>query len=1045
MTLEQTLQTATTHHKAGDLVDAERLYRSILSEQANHPDANHNLGVLLKQGDKADIALPFFKTALESKPNQGQYWISYIDTLMHLQQYDAALNILNQGQAKGLKGNAVDQLKERLNLKVKPSPESVDTPAKTLNVNATLARAKSHAKKGQLDEARRLYQRILEAFPQNQQAKKGLKALQKGQVDKKNPFVPPQAQIDAVISLYSQGQAQEALSASETLINDYPNTPLLYNISGACYKALGQLDAAIKRYEQALAIKPDYADAHYNLAIILKELGQLEAAVKRYEQALAIKPNFVEAHSNLGNTLQKLGQLEAAVKRYEQALAIKPDYADAHYNLGNTLKELGQLEEAVKSYEQALAIKLDYAEAHSNLGNTLQKLGQLEAAVKRYEQALAIKPDYAEAHYNLGNTLKELGQLEEAVKRYEQALAIKPDYADAHGNFGATLQELGQLEAAVKCYEKALTIKPDFAEGHSNLGNTLQELGQLEAAVKCYGKALTLKPDFAEAHSNLGNTLKELGQLEEAVKSYEQALAIKPDFAEGHSNLGVTLKELGQLAAAVKSYEQALAIKPDYAEAWGNVFFTARALDLSTTQNTWLDSNKKNLDAAVLNSIHFKILEYRLNAFTPHTVDDCFNDVLNALPLISHEEIQNPSPTHQNKKPELISDNMIALIHFGRSGTGLLHSLIDNHPEISTLPSIYFSEYYNADIWRGLIAQGWNKLPENFIKKFAVLFDARSSVPIPSIDKLIANLGKQEGMANVGVNRDEVLTVDQNIFCVELQKLMTDYLSLTPQTFFTLAHNAYEKALGNRLNKQTIFYHIHNPSTYAKLNFLRYNPEARLLMMVREPVQSCESWVKKEIKKPSGQVHNPIVAMLFDIDQIAFRRQDSIGVRLEDLKARPEATMAALCDWMGIQESPTLYEMTAQGKKWWGDPSSPDYTPKGMSPFDNSAITRKMGSVFSKQDQFILRTLFYPFSVRFGYVAENITEFKEDLKAIKPLLDEPFGFQEQLAENLSQDLDAITRSGPALYLRAALHDRWAVLNEFNDYPHMLKPLVIQES
>jgi hypothetical protein len=111
-----------------------------------------------------------------------------------------------------------------------------------------------------------------------------------------------------------------------------------------------------------------------------------------------------------------------------------------------------------------------------------------------------------------------------------------------------------------------------------------------------------------------------------------------------------------------------------------------------------------------------------------------------------------------------------------------------------------------------------------------------------------------------------------------------------------------------------------------------------------------------------------------------------------------------------------------------------------MSPFDDSAITRKVGRVFSKQGQFILRTLFYPFSVRFGYVEENLIGFKEDLKAIKPLLDEPFGFQEKLAENLSQDLETITRSGSALYLPAALHDRWAVLNEFNGYPHMVTPL-----
>jgi tetratricopeptide (TPR) repeat protein/SAM-dependent methyltransferase len=356
MDLKDTLQQAITHHKSGERENAEQLYRSILSEQTKHPDANHNLGVLLKQGDKADIALPFFKTALESNPNQGQYWISYIDTLIHLGQYDAAQNILNQGQTKGLKGDAVDQLKERLNSKIKPNPEPVDTQSKTLNVNAILKQAKSHAKKGQLDEARQLYHSVLEAFPQNQQAKKGLKALQKGQVNKKMSSALPQAQIDAVISLYSQGQIQEALSASEALIKNYPSAPLLYNISGACYQALGQLEAAIKSYEQALAIKPDYAEAHSNLGNTLKELGQLDASVKSYEKALAIKPDLAEAHYNLGITLKELGQLEAAVKRYEQALAIKPDYAEAYNNLGITLQELGQLEAAVKSCERALSI-----------------------------------------------------------------------------------------------------------------------------------------------------------------------------------------------------------------------------------------------------------------------------------------------------------------------------------------------------------------------------------------------------------------------------------------------------------------------------------------------------------------------------------------------------------------------------------------------------------------------------------------------------------------------------------------------------------------
>jgi len=374
-------------------------------------------------------------------------------------------------------------------------------PAKTLSVNTTLASAKSYAKKGQLDEAQQLYRSVLEAYPQNQQAKKGLNALQNGQVNQKNQSNSFQTQVDSLIALYSQGQIQKAQCVSEVLIKDHPNNPLLFNISGACYKAVGQLEAAVKRFEQALVIKPDYA----------------------------------EAHSNLGVTLQKLGHLDAAVKSFEKALVIKPDYAKVYCNLGVSLKKLGHLDAAVKSFEKALVIKPDYAKALSNLGATLQELGQLETAVKRYKLALVIKPDYAKAHYNLGVTLHELGQLDAAVKSYEQALTINPDYAEAHYNLGSVLNELGQLDAAVKSYEQALTINPDYAEAHYNLGNTLKELGQLDEAIKSYEKALAIKPDYAEAKLNLSLAQLLTGNLQEGWKNYQWRWTLK-DFDPKRSN-----------------------------------------------------------------------------------------------------------------------------------------------------------------------------------------------------------------------------------------------------------------------------------------------------------------------------------------------------------------------------------------------------------------------------------------------------------------------------------------------------------------------------
>ena len=70
LTIEQALQRAVEHHKAGKLQDAEALYRAILQTQPNHPDSNHNLGVMAVSLNKTEAALPLFKIALEANPSQ---------------------------------------------------------------------------------------------------------------------------------------------------------------------------------------------------------------------------------------------------------------------------------------------------------------------------------------------------------------------------------------------------------------------------------------------------------------------------------------------------------------------------------------------------------------------------------------------------------------------------------------------------------------------------------------------------------------------------------------------------------------------------------------------------------------------------------------------------------------------------------------------------------------------------------------------------------------------------------------------------------------
>ena len=246
----------------------------------------------------------------------------------------------------------------------------------------------------------------------------------------------------------------------------------------------------------------------------------------------------------------------------------------------------------------------------------------------------------------------------------------------------------------------------------------------------------------------------------------------------------------------------------------------------------------------------------------------------------------------------------------------MLHSLIDGHSDVSTLPSIYFSEFFDHFTWKKIIAGGWEEMAGCFSAIYDVLFDASSPVKVPTIrNQSISNIGQKEGMTTVGPERNEVLSVNKKKFIEELKQLMKCHNHLDQFTFFKLIHSAYEKAIDNDKEKSLIFYHIHNPDMYAQFNFLKLAPDANWLMMIREPLQSCESWIRKSFRDNNYRtVAYNIFQMLFQVDNIIFQNNNSIGVKLEDLKEYPKKTIPAVCDWLGIKEEDSLYQMTAQGK-----------------------------------------------------------------------------------------------------------------------------------
>ena len=264
-----------------------------------------------------------------------------------------------------------------------------------------LSKAKKLVKKGEIKEARKIYLNILEYSSSNKEAKIGLKSI-----ENEDEAQLSQEQLDYVIQLYSSGQMDKALLSIKELIQDFPNIPLLHNISGACNSALGEIDSAIISFNKAIELKPDYDEAFFNLGVAFHQTGQLGEALNSYERAISIKHAYPTAHNNLGLIALSQGQLDNALKSFEWAVAYGPEYAEAHNSLGAALQELKQFEKAKVSFKKAVALNPQYAQGLHNLAILCEIINLPDEASEYYEKALAVEPNYAEAYRNQSRTKK---------------------------------------------------------------------------------------------------------------------------------------------------------------------------------------------------------------------------------------------------------------------------------------------------------------------------------------------------------------------------------------------------------------------------------------------------------------------------------------------------------------------------------------------------------------------------------------------------------------------------------------------------------------
>jgi len=365
--IQRALDQALQHHRAGRLQQAEQLYRQILTQQPDHPEALHLLGVLASQSGQHDTAVKLIRQAIALKPNFPTAHLNLGNTFKDLGRLDEAIAAYRQAIA------------------LKPNfPEALS------NLGSAL---KDH---GQVDAAITAYRQAITLKPNF-----------------------PEAHNNLGSALKANDQLDDAIAAFRQAIALKPDFAAAHSNLAIALQDHGQFNAALAACRQALALQPNSPEAHNNFGIALRERGLLDDARAAFQQALTLQPDFPEAHCNLGLTLHDQGQLDAAIAAHRQALALQPNFPEAHNNLGQALKDQGELDAALAAYRQALALKPNFPEACRNLATILKEHGELEAARAAYHQAIALKPAFAEAHSDLALLLLWQGDFSAGFLEYE--------------------------------------------------------------------------------------------------------------------------------------------------------------------------------------------------------------------------------------------------------------------------------------------------------------------------------------------------------------------------------------------------------------------------------------------------------------------------------------------------------------------------------------------------------------------------------------------------------------------------------------------------
>ena len=235
----------------------------------------------------------------------------------------------------------------------------------------------------------------------------------------------------------------------------------------------GDLDAAIKYYDEAIDLKPDFTGAYNNRGVAYNDKSNYGRALRDFNKAIELKPDLWEAYTNRGNAYYKKGEHDHAIVDYNKAIELKPDIAESYYNRGTTYYNKGEHDRAIEDYNKAIELRPNLAEVYNNRGIAYDNKGDYDRAIEDYNKAIELKPDLADAYINRGNAYSQRCVVNRAIVDYNKAIELNSDLAEPYTGRGEVWLQLEEWEKAradlTTAKDMGADIITSFHNGYENV------------------------------------------------------------------------------------------------------------------------------------------------------------------------------------------------------------------------------------------------------------------------------------------------------------------------------------------------------------------------------------------------------------------------------------------------------------------------------------------------------------------------------------------------------------------------------------------------